>query len=191
MVRRTALTEPTQVLFTWRARELGGARGEGEGVARLEPPYRARLDLFQGGTYESVLVAALVDGELRIPPGYEEELAPPPHLLWALLGVFHQGGNLAVLDGSETPDGVVRLRFRTASGEDFSVQTSNGRLTLLERLSGNQAVQRVEVVPGTEDRFPASAQYRDLAESLELEVVATSVTTVDPFPPDTWTPGGR
>ena len=44
-VRATAPSAPLHILFDWTAREPD-ARFTGRGVARVEPPYRARLDLF-------------------------------------------------------------------------------------------------------------------------------------------------
>jgi hypothetical protein len=137
-----------------------------------------------------VLVAALVGGELRIPPGYDAQLAPPPTLLWAMLGVFHQGGSLAVTGGSEEENGDTELRFLNAAGADFQLRTRAGRLVSFDRLEGGRAVETVEIEPGSDPRFPAVAQYRDLRAVRELRVVTSTVTVVDRFPPDIWNPGG-
>ncbi|NIP78984.1 MAG: hypothetical protein GWM90_07200, partial [Gemmatimonadetes bacterium] len=64
-IARTAPDRPLRVRFDWRILD-GEARFSGEGVARIEPPYRARLDLF-GPQGEGYLSAALVAGELRLP----------------------------------------------------------------------------------------------------------------------------
>ncbi|MYH49667.1 MAG: hypothetical protein F4151_09125, partial [Gammaproteobacteria bacterium] len=88
---RTQLTTPVRLIFDWNVREPG-LRSGGRGVARLEPPYRARLDLFTGRG-ETVLRAALVGDDLRIPEGASDELVPPPALFWSSLGIFRPGGD--------------------------------------------------------------------------------------------------
>jgi hypothetical protein len=60
--RTTQLERPALVRFDWRLNERG-ARVNGRGVARAQPPYRARLDLFDGSN-ETVARAGLSGGEL-------------------------------------------------------------------------------------------------------------------------------
>ena len=50
-------------------------------MARIEPPSKARLDLFLDNG-EGVLSAALVDDELRLPHGAPEDILPPVELMW-------------------------------------------------------------------------------------------------------------
>ena len=66
-IAETAPDRARRVVFDWRMLD-GDARFSGRGVARIEPPYRARLDLFGPGD-ETVLSAALVDQDVRLPPG--------------------------------------------------------------------------------------------------------------------------
>lgn len=98
----TAPDRPLQVVFGWRAME-GDGRFSGDGVARIEPQYRARLDLFgpRGDTY---LSAALVGAELRLPPGVQGVQIPPPALMWAVLGVVAPPEAAVLVGTRETPE---------------------------------------------------------------------------------------
>ena len=80
--RTTELVEPIRIDFSWRLNEAG-SRLSGVGVARVEPPYRARLDLFLEN-HESVLSVALVDDDLRLPYGSRDDILPPVDLMWLL-----------------------------------------------------------------------------------------------------------
>ncbi|MGH7460782.1 MAG: hypothetical protein ACREMA_07105, partial [Longimicrobiales bacterium] len=103
----TQLRSRMRVVFDWSLQDRD-ARFSGEGVTRLEPPYRARLDLF-GPRGEGYLSAALVDFELRMPPGADTNVLPPPALLWSVLGVFRtpQGAQLASAKGDSAASELV------------------------------------------------------------------------------------
>src|SRR5690606_9098985 len=70
----TAPQRTLQILFDWNVRERD-ARFNGRGVARVQPPYHARLDLF-GPRGEGYLTAALVEEDLRLPAAAQD--APVP-----------------------------------------------------------------------------------------------------------------
>lgn len=180
----TQLESPLRVVFDWSARELNGARISGAGVARAEPPYRARLDLFLDNN-EAVAQAALVDGDMRLPTGLPDDLLPPPHLLWGTLGVFRPGLDQTLL-GGETVDGVLRVRYRLEDQTEVHYRVSGGRVLRVERLRSGSVVQRVEMEYGDTERLPTRATYRDLAEGRELIIDRTSLERVEPFPPDIW-----
>ena len=63
----TRVVRPARILFSWSLSDRD-ARFQGRGVARVEPPFKARLDLFYGNG-ETIARAALVDDDLRIPLG--------------------------------------------------------------------------------------------------------------------------
>ena len=93
----TAATEPKQrlrIVFDWTLQERD-AKFSGSGAIRAESPYHVRLDLF-GPRGEGYLSAALVDWDLRLPPGAPQDLLPPPAMLWSVFGVFRppQGAQL-------------------------------------------------------------------------------------------------
>jgi len=180
----TQLEGPVRVVFDWSAREVGGGRISGAGVARAEPPYRARLDLFLDNN-EAVAQAALVDGDMRLPTGLPEDLLPPPHLLWGTLGVFRPGVDQTLL-GGETVEGALRVRYRLEDGSEIHYRIAGGRVLGVERLRSGSVVQRVEMEYEEGESVPSTATYRDLAEGRELVLRRSSLERVEPFPPDIW-----
>lgn len=183
---RNALAEPTRLDFRWSLSEPD-LRAEGRGVVRAEPGWRARLDLFTENA-ETVVGAALVEGELRLPPGARGELIPPPALFWATLGVFRPGEG-AVLQGGERDEGDVVLRYRLPTGDGLRFRVRDGHLVEVELRAGGHAVERVALEPAP-GGFPTRIVYRHLADFRELELELESTRRVAPFPPDIWDPGG-
>ncbi len=189
---RSAPGAPVRLTFDWRAREPG-SRWEGFGVARIEPPHRARLDLFlENG--ETAAIAALVGHDPRIPPGLPATLLPPPPLLWAALGVFHPGSAArlaaATRDGDAHRFGYeletgVELRFAIDPGPDGAP----GPLRRAALLRGGATVEDVALLPPPAGGiYPARATYRNLAEYRELVLTLEMVEDADPFPPEIWIP---
>lgn len=182
----TRLQEPARILFDWSLTERDG-RFKGRGVARIEPPYRARLDLFLPGG-ESVARAALVDGDLRIPPGVPDGIIPPAHLLWGVLGVFNPGSGNALLGAQAIDGGGFVLRYGFPDGREIRYTLSGARVRGVEVLEAGHVVQRVELRADEDDRYPEEAIYRDLAAYRELTITRESVENVEPYPPDIWDP---
>ena len=83
----TAPRAPLHVTFDWSLQEPDG-RFSGQGVIRMEPPDRARLDLF--GPRGECYLTAVLDGEQLQIPASAQPLLPPPAFLWATLGVFRE-----------------------------------------------------------------------------------------------------
>lgn len=186
--RVTRLDVPTRILFDWSAAEQG-ARFSGRGVARLEPPYRARLDLFLPGG-ETVARAALVEGELRLPAGVPPGLIPPPRLLWASVGVVRPGQGAGLLGAEALDGGRVRLRYGYADGEEIRYVVRGGALEAVELFRDGDQVASVDLTVEEGSRYPREAVYRDLPSFQELRLTRTAAEEVEPFPPDIWNPGG-
>jgi len=184
--RRTKLEEPARILFEWSLNEQG-VRVSGRGVARIEPPFRARLDLFMGNG-QTIARAALVDDDLRIPPGVPEGIIPPPHLLWTALGVFRPGADAAFLGARSETGGDISLRYLYANGQELKYRVVGGEIRGAELLEGGHVVQRVELDQDREERYPGEATYRNLAAFRELKLTKQSVENVESYPPDIWYP---
>lgn len=181
----TAVRQPTLILFRWRMAEEG-LRLSGRGVARVEPPYRARLDLFlENG--EAVAVAVLVEDDLRLPVTLPGGLLPPAHLLWGSLGVFRVWPGTEVVGGEELAGGIRQIRMRLAAGDEVRYRFADEAMRSVELLERGSVVKRVELKQDGVS-VPAEAVYRDLAAFRELVITRESVEHVASFPPDIWRP---
>ncbi|MDT8341620.1 MAG: hypothetical protein RQ751_08935, partial [Longimicrobiales bacterium] len=179
------VAEPTLVTFRWRIAEEG-VRFSGQGVARSEPPYRARLDLFLDNG-EAAAVAVLVEDELRLPVAFPGGIVPPPPLLWGSLGVFRLPPESELLGGDELEGGGRRLRARLASGEVVRYRFRGELLEAVEVEERGRVVQRLELERDG-GAVPVEAVYRDLTAFRELVITRESVEHVGPFPPHIWRP---
>jgi hypothetical protein len=144
------------------------------------------LDLFTNDL-ESVLSAALVDGELRLPPGSRDDILPPTDLMWGALGIFRPH-DVELLGGEELEGGAVRLRYAYADGTELHYESQDGRLRSLELLEDGHVVQRVEVTMEGTDRYPVEATYRNMSDFRELTIVRESLEEVGSFDTSIWDP---
>jgi hypothetical protein len=183
-VAATAPAGPLLVRFNWTMRERD-ARFTGQGVTRMAPPDRARLDLF-GPRGEGYLSAALVGDQFRLQPGAVAAPLPPPPLLWSAIGSFRPppGARLvaAFQDGEST-------RLHYADGTDrwrFTLEADRLRSAELDRAGARHTVElRGTAAAG----LPQEAAYRDWSAFVELTLTLTDAENVASFPEDTWWPG--
>lgn len=184
----TRIDRPAQLTFAWRASEPD-FRGSGIGVARLEPPDKARLDLFLDNG-EAAAIAALVGDDLRVPAALPLELVPPPALLWAALGVFRPGAGAEAIEGRRA-DAAAELRFGLPGGDLLRFRMRGGGVAEAAVLRDGAEVERVVVTgSGEGSSYPAETTYRNLRDYRELKMTLESFEHVDPFPPHIWNPGG-
>lgn len=186
MVAETRLRGPTRIDFSWRLNEAGD-RLSGVGVARVEPPYRARLDLFLGNG-ESVISAALVDDELRLPPGARDDVLPPVDLMWGTLGVFRPVEGARLLSGDRLSEGARVLRYAYPGGEEVHFQLSNDAVRALEVLEGGSVVEWVRLEESDDGVYPRSVTYRNLVDFRELAITRTEVRAAESFDVGIWDP---
>lgn len=185
--QRGRLAAPVQIVFEWSLRD-GRSRIGGRGAARMEPPARARLDLFTENG-ETAARAALVDDEIRIPPEADRRLVPPPPLLWAALGVFRPGSGAAFLGAEELDGGRHRLRYELDGGDELRYEVGErGSVRRAELARDGRVVERVRVERDGEEGFPVRARYRHLPDVRELRVERESVERVDAHDPEIWNP---
>lgn len=182
----TELEEPVRIDFRWRLNEAG-SRVTGVGVARIEPPNRARLDLFLDND-ESVTAAALVDDELRLPPGAPDDILPPVQLMWGTLGVFRPTDDARLVGGDRLQGSAERLRYAYGNGTELHYQIEGGEVRRLDLIRDGSVVEWMTVEHDAAERWPASVVYRNLTDFRELEITRTSVTPTESFDPAIWDP---
>jgi len=177
---------PVQITFDFRLREAD-LRFTGQGVARVQPPYRVRIDLFSNQG-EGLFTAALVGSDLRVPPGVPLDLAPPPALLWAALGVFRPDRELRLSGGRDRGDGSVVLRFGSPTGEDLRFRLRDGTLERAEIREDGYLIEEVDLELDVDMGKVLETVYRNRALFVELTFTLKSEETVDSFPPEIWNP---
>ena len=185
----TRITTASRLVFAWRAQEPD-FRGSGAGVARIEPPDKARLDLFLDNG-EVAATAALVGDELRIPAALPGELVPPPALFWAALGVFRPGSGATLIEAREG-NGTMELGYRLPMGDRIRFRLRGHAVADAMVLRGGAVVERIEAAePRPGSGYPAEATYRNLQDYRELRLRLETFEHVDSFSPDIWYPGVR
>lgn len=188
VVELTTPLERRQITFQWTLDE-SGSRVRGRGVVRLEPPERLRLDLF-GPRNETVLAAALVGSEARLPAGARSDLPiPSPALLWAGLGVVHPPSS-ATLRSAETVDDALVLRYDGANEErfEYTVTTSpQPRLQQLQRVGPRGPLETVRLT-WTEEGAIERASYRDWSAYRDLTLDVQENVAAQQFPSSIWSP---
>jgi len=186
MGHRTRLQEPTRAIFAWSLNEAG-MRVQGRGVARMEPPYRLRLDLFlENG--ETLAQAALVGDDIRIPPWTPAEVIPPPPLLWAALGVFRPGVDVPLVGGEALSENEIALRYLLSSEIQLRFKITDGDVEEAELIRDGHVEERVRVVRADTANALPDATYRNLRAFRELRITLETVEHVEGFPPDIWYP---
>ena len=188
LVDSTALRRPLHIVFSWTFTEEN-ARFSGKGATRVEPPYRARLDLF-GPRGETYLAAAAVGDSLRLPPNLASgvrNIIPPVALLWTALGVLRapEGATLS----ATTVRGDTMLVGYTRGEERWSFRAVRGRLQYAEWNGPNSGRRTVELRGTGALDLPAVAVYRDWAAFRELTLTLDQANEAASFPADIWFPG--
>lgn len=176
---------PVQIVFAWSLRERD-ARFSGEGVTRVAPPDRARLDLF-GPRGEGYLSAAFVEGEVVLPPGAPSTPLPPPPLMWSALGVFEPPPSSTLV--AVRPDGD-RLELEYAAGEErWRYHFEAGRLRNVEWTAPRGGRRTVELEGTGPLDLPRAAVYRDWPQFVELRMTLEEAHSVDGFSAEIWSVG--
>lgn len=157
-------------------------------MARVEPPDKARLDLFLDNG-ETAGVAVLVGDELRIPTSVPDDLIPPPALLWSVFGVFRPGVNAALVDGA-VAEGTLTVEYALPAGPHVRFRVQGGTVREAALVENGRVVERVEASSRGDGSYPAEAAYRNFPAYRELKLELDSFEHVDPFPPDIWRPSG-
>lgn len=180
---------PAQWKFTWTYKD-DTFEGKGDGVVRIAPPDRARLDFFlsngMAGGY-----AMLVQNDLEIPgPDFVKRFLPPATLLWAALGRLAlpaTADTVARVDGD-----TLRVDLGTLRGQDAS--TADGRawrlvfagttLARVERIEGGRVLEWVTRRRGATGQW--EVQYVHERSHRQLSISVTDTTTVEGFDEAIW-----
>lgn len=188
-LEQNGLPRTVRAVFRWNLREPN-LRAAGRGVARVEPPDRARLDLFLDDG-QSLLAAALVADTLHAPEGAPTQIVPPPPLLWASLGVLRPPEGATLVGGAERGERL-RLRYGLATGDELRYELDRGQLAGADLYRDGSALHEVDLDRDAAWELPREATYRNLAAFRELRVVVESVVGVESYPADIFYPiGGR
>ncbi len=186
---RNRLHDPGQLVFTWRAREPD-FRIFGSGVARVEPPDKARLDLFTDNG-ETVLVAVVIGDEVLTPAAAVPVMPfPHPALLWAALGVFRPGQHSILIEGHVSRGaGTLLYRDRRSTTGQLRFGWRDQSVTEVSVLDGGSVVESLTIDHGSDDMpYPNRAEYRNLRDFREMTIELEQYHVVDSFPADIWTP---
>jgi hypothetical protein len=183
-------TPQQQINFGWTLAE-GGSRVRGQGVVRVQTPGRIRLDLF-GLRGETYLMAALVDGEFRLPSAARAAVAlPSPTLLWGALGVVAPPPDGILRTANETGDGA-ELRYETSAGETFVYRFQGSAaasydLVSLERAGSRGVLETISVSRGSDGAITQTT-YRDWQAFRDLTLDITEIQPASSFPSSIWNP---
>lgn len=183
--RVSALDHPYRVVFNWEYQEPG-ARFRGEGVARLEPPYRGRLDLFSASG-DRVAAAVLTGDELRVVEGTAVAV-PPAMMLWGSLGILHPTAGFRPSEASRVGSSAIELVYRSGAEERIQVRASENRVERMDRTGEGRREELRLQFESPESRFPREAVFRDHVAVRELRLRITSEEIVETYPAHVWMP---
>jgi hypothetical protein len=137
-----------------------------------------------------VLLAALVDDYLRLPPVAEPTVTlPSGALLWSILGVVRPPARAELVRATRDRNTV--LVDYALGDELWRYQLENGRLRRTEYGRDGRRVQSVELRGEGPDGTPQHGVYRDWADQVELVLEVDHVEHAEPFPAESATPGLR
>lgn len=162
-------------------------RFSGQGALRVEPPYKARSDLF-GPRGETLMRSVLLGDSLLVPPGFPVSIVPPTALSWATIGVLRQPPGSTLERTSSTND---TLAIGYVRGQErWLFKLVNWRVRYAEWTGPGSGRQTVELRGNAAHGLPTEAIYRDWAAFRELKTTLEQVNESSAFPPETWTLDG-
>ena len=187
LVEGYSLANNRFVRFEWQLRETD-LRVQGQGVARLGVPDKARVDLFlENG--EGVLAAALVGGEIRV--GQDQSylgVIPSPPLLWASLGLFRPGKDAVLVSSNRLGNDRVRLAYSISNGFQISYDLLEGFIERVQLIEDGQTVHVVDLEIDAPERLPLKATYRNVVSYRELVIDLKTANGVGSYDESIWHP---
>lgn len=153
---RTAAERPTFIRFQWDYADHNG-RLRGDGVARINPPDKFRLDFFTTG--EGSMSAVLARDSLTTLGEIEDVQLPAPAFLYAMAGLFRPGAP-EPSRSFRSGDADV-LVYETGGGATRFFFVAKERVVRLEERAEGRVSRRIELEWKGETGWPAEAEYRD------------------------------
>ncbi len=166
-----------RIVFTWELQDHE-MNGRGDGAARIAAPDSARLDFFLGGGFGQGAIV-LIGDSLRTPSGAGDlarRVAPPPTLLWAVLG------RVALPNLADTVIRVEGTTLRADIGRPVAWRLTfqGDTLTRAERVDNGRVVEWVDRSDRTHVR------YRNESARRSLQLVVTRTDEVPEFDASIW-----
>jgi hypothetical protein len=161
------------------------ARFQGRGVARVEPPYKARLDLFSA-TARRWRARRSWTTTCACPRDAARDRSRRRRCCGATLGVFRPGATRSCLGGEALGDGRVRLRYRPLRRHRAALTDHGGPHRRGRAAAPGQAVERVVMTPGERTATRRPRPTAICAAFRELKLTRERLEEVEAFPPDIW-----
>ncbi|MGQ0561654.1 MAG: hypothetical protein ACT443_07255 [Gemmatimonadota bacterium] len=182
-VDSSAPRRPLHIVYMWSYQDES-MRFSGRGALRVEPPYKARTDLF-GPRDETLMRSVVIGDQLEtLPPNLPEGLLPPVSLSWATIGVLRPPAG-AALELTRVNGDTLTIGY--ARGEEhWRFRLVNGRVRYAEWNGPGASRRTVEARGNAAFGLPAEVVYRDWAAFRELKTTLEEVNEASSFPPDTW-----
>jgi len=170
----SGVRQPMRVIFNW---EYTGSSGRlrGEGVARVNPPDRFRLDFF--GPAEGAMQATLVDGVLTASGDLEALQLPPATFLYAMAGLFRPPDEVPRSGFVSGPFNVFEYEGPSPGGHQFFFLDGD-RLDRLEEHRDGRRQRWITLERGIDSHWPDEASYRDAVNRNGVRWELLSVETV-------------
>jgi hypothetical protein len=165
---------PRQYRFAWTYRDET-FEAKGDGVVRVQPPQRARLDFFLENGFGGGF--AILDGDSVFTPGpdFVRRLVPPSPMLWSVFGALRIPPAPDTI-ARQTADTIAADFGRRDDGRLWRVRFVERRLDRVERVEDGKRVEWLE-------RRGAEARYAHESSRRRLSITVTDSVDVAPFDP--------
>lgn len=173
LLEREVPAGPYRVEFTWAYADERGPV-EGEGVLRYNPPDSLRLDLFGPG--EGSMAVALTGSRLESVGQIQDVRLPSLPFLYATAGIFRPGEGR--LERGFRADGGRVLVYRTGRKTERRFLFREGRVQQVVERRGGEVRRRLAVRWKAGEPWPASAEFRDVADGRRARWTRTAAEAV-------------
>ena len=179
-IAATGAEGPWRVRFRWEYGDPGGTL-RGDGVGRINPPDRFRLDFFTTG--EGSMAAVFEGRELSTLGQIEDVRLPDPPFLYAMAGLFRPGADAPV--AGYRSDGGRTLVYEVGD-ETRRYRFEGGRLQRMVARRDGRVVREITLGwKAGQGPWPAEAEYRDRVTPSRVRwVLEDAEPQEEPYPDD-------